>query len=288
VTGVDATAFLQGQLITNLHRLNPQRGNLSAWCTPQGRVAFQFHLIPVVEGYLLLVPESEAARLLQRLKMYVLRAKVTLEDASAQCGVLGLSVPGGREKPAAVSALVPVRHTISRLNDAVGALCIDDSARFLLYGDGAALLAWWQASALPGIGSAAWRLLDIEQGYAEITGASANAFLPQQLNLDLVDALAFDKGCYPGQEIIARLKYRGEVKSRLLRGRSSGPVATGAKLTSRSASHTAGQVLSTVTLPSQESRFLAVVELNALQEPPLLDHTPALALQFEPPPYWHL
>jgi hypothetical protein len=286
VAGPDAESFLQGQLITDLRKLGPQHGSLSAWCTPQGRVSFLFYLVPEPLGYLLLVPESEAARLVQRLRMFVLRAKVTVADLSEQYGVIGLSTPSASVRPAWSEHLRPIRQAISSVNDDLRALCIDNSVRFLVWGDINALLAWWQYCALPSIGSAGWRLLDIEQGYADITGDAANTFLPQQLNLDMVDALAFDKGCYPGQEIVARLKYRGAVKSRLLHGHAPSEIPASARLRARDAAQSAGQILSTVTLPSAETHFLAVVDLGALQEAPQIEGAPQTELRFERPPYW--
>ncbi len=287
VSDVEAESFLHSQLITNLKKLNPQCGSMSAWCTPQGRVSFLFYLLPEPNGYLLLVPATEAARLVQRLSMFVLRAKVSVEDISAHYGVLGLSIPSTSARPTWSADLQPVRNAISNLNTGLRALCIDDSSRYLVCGDLPALLAWWSHCALPSIGSAAWRLLDIVQGLAEITGDAANAFLPQQLNLDLIEGtLAFDKGCYPGQEIVARLKYRGEVKSRLLHGHASRELPPGARLQLQGATRSAGQILSAVTLPSAETHFLAVVELGVLKAPSQIEDAPLIELQFERPPYW--
>lgn len=287
VTGADAATFLQAQLITNLRRLDRRHGSLSAWCTPQGRVSFQFHLLPADDGFALLGPASEAARLVQRLKMFVLRAQVIVEDISATHGVLGVSVPRARAAPPAVAGLVATRDAVSDAGDRLPALCIDASARYLVCGEISALAAWWRASGLPAIGSAAWRGLDIQQGHVDISGALANEFLPQQLNLDMIDALSFDKGCYPGQEIIARLKYRGEVKSRLMAGRAGGPLASGARLRTRATNHLAGQVVSAVARTPADCRFLAVVELGALQDVQVED-APHLTLQFAPPPYWRV
>lgn len=286
VAGTEALAFLQGQLITNLHKLNPARGTLTAWCTPQGRVSFLFYLVPEANGYLLLVPESEAQRLVQRLRMFVLRAQVTVDDLSADYAVVGLSAPRALARPAWLSGLQAARNVISNVTDELRALCIDDSARYLVWGDTGALLSWWRDCGLPSVGDAAWRLLDIEQGYAEITGDAANVFLPQQLNLDMVDALAFDKGCYPGQEIVARLKYRGEIKSRLLRGHAQGEIPRGARLRA-GATHSAGRILSTVTRAAT-TELLAVIELGALIDPPQIEDAPHARLQLERPPYWHV
>ncbi len=287
VSGAEAESFLHGQLITNLKKLTLRRGSLSAWCTPQGRVSFLFYLVPEPHGYLLLVPASEATRLVQRLRMFVLRAKVNVEDVSGQIGVIGLSLPRANARPTWSAGLQSTRNAISMLGDSLQALCIDESARFLVWGELTTLISWWQHCELPRIGSAGWRLLDITQGVTEITGSAANAFLPQQLNLDLIeDVLAFDKGCYPGQEIVARLKYRGEVKSRLLHGRANRALAPDARLKIRGTTHSAGQILSAVTLPSAESHFLAVVDLSALQAPPEIEDSPTVDLQFERPPYW--
>lgn len=284
IVGPEARAFLQAQFITNLQRLDRTQGTLSAWCTPQGRVSFQFHLLPCEDGYHLVCPASVAARLLQRLRMFVLRAKVTIEDVSESLGVVGVSLPRDARAPDALRTLVTTRHALSPLDPTLSALCIDESTRFLVCGEFGPLAAWCRASALPLLGSAAWRWLDIAQGHVEITEALAGEFLPQQLNLDMVEALAFDKGCYPGQEVIARLRYRGEVKSRLVRGRAEGAVTAGARLQGDGA-HAAGRVVTAVTLPSGWSEFLAVVELAALPAVRLAD-TPALELSFEFPPYW--
>jgi len=285
VSGADSRTFLQAQLTTNLLQRD-SRGALSAWCTPQGRITYQFHLLPEDGGYLLVLPTSEAARFIQRLRLYVLRAKVTIEDVSASHGVVGLSVPRG-VTPLPLAALTSSRHAVSRLGESLRALCIDDSARYLVCGELPALLTWSRACGLPPVGSAAWRWLDIQQGHLDIAGALANEFLPQQLNLDMVEALAFDKGCYPGQEVIARLRYRGEVKSRLLRGHADGTVIAGARLRSGAANHRVGQIVTAVTLPALTTDFLAVVELAALPAVQLED-APTLALSFESPPYWHL
>ncbi len=285
ITGVDALAFLHGQLITNLHKLIPgQGGALSGWCTPQGRIAFLFHLLRITDGFLLIIPASESARLLQRLRMFVLRAEVLLEELT-HWSVLGLSLPDAAQIPTALAVLPRTRNAQSQPQSAIEALCIDASCRYLVCGETALLMDWWRTLAVPVVGSAAWRWLDIQQGLPRITGTQANTLLPQQLNLDMVDALAFDKGCYPGQEIIARLKYRGEVKSRLLRGQTTGKIEAGIRLLTTTG-HVAGHVLSVVTTPAGTTDLLAVVELSALDTAPQPESGPVIDLLFSHPPYW--
>ena len=106
-----------------------------------------------------------------------------------------------------------------------------------------------------------------ELAHVEITGESVNAFLPQQLNLDQSGSVAFDKGCYPGQEIIARLKYRGQVKSRLIRGISSVTVAAGKRLAPSEKAPTGGTVLACAPAEPAGYRVLAVADLGALDTP---------------------
>ncbi|MGE0334354.1 MAG: folate-binding protein YgfZ [Gammaproteobacteria bacterium] len=282
VRGADALTFLQAQLITNLSALAAGFGTLSAWCTPQGRVSFLFHLVPAEDGFRLLVPASESARLAQRLRMFVLRARVTIEELSAEHAVLGVAIPSGAPGPE-LTRPPGMRYALGAPADGVHALCIDASARYLVWGETRALTDWWARATLPAVGSAAWRLLDVTEGHADIAGGFANEFLPQQLNLDMLDVLAFDKGCYPGQEVIARLRYRGEVKARLLCGRAAGQLAEGVSL--RAGERSAGRVLKAVAVAPDETRFLAVVEL-AVRDAVRADGAPGLALAFETPPYW--
>lgn len=286
VSGPDAVSFLHAQVVSHLRALPPGHGTLSAWCTPQGRVSFLFHVLPTVDGYLLVLPATEAARLVQRLRMFVLRAQVTVADVSATQAVLGVRIPAQSPAPDWAAALRSTRGALSAPVPGVQALCLDDSARYLCVGPVETLSAWWQSTdALP-CGAATWRLLDIEQGHAEITGDRAGAFLPQQLNLDMQGVLSFDKGCYPGQEIVARLRYRGEVKARLLIGHAHGSIGADTTLRTAAGGGSPGRLLDRVTLPDGTVRCSGVVDLSALTHPLAVEGHPELDIRFETPPYW--
>ncbi|MSR14677.1 MAG: folate-binding protein [Gammaproteobacteria bacterium] len=268
ITGSDARSFLHGQFTSDVRALEAGQGQLSAWCTPQGRVSFLFHLCAEAEGFLVLISTSEAARFVARLKMFVLRAQVVIDDCSERIAILGISAPRTHVVPEALTDFPPTRLVITHPTPTLTALCIDPSVRYLVWGEVSAVGAWWSACGLKNIGTAAWRALDIAQGLPRLSGCAINAFLPQELNLDVINAVSFDKGCYPGQEIIARLKYRGAVKSRLVAGRTSA-AAVGHKLCRALGDSplNAGDIITCVTTPSGESRFLAVVALNALEIP---------------------
>lgn len=263
VTGVDARAFLHGQFVSDVLNLDLHTGQLSAWCTPKGRVSFLFHLVAGLDGFSILVPGTDAEPLVKRLRMFVLRAKVVI-DLADNIAILGISAPR-RASLAPPLAEFPLRWR-SRLVSDLTVMGIDDSRRFLLWGEVAAVLAWWNACGLQRVGTAAWRALDIQNQHPRLVGGAIDAFLPQELNLDLSNSVSFDKGCYPGQEIIARVKYRGDVKSRLKIGSVTAPAPAGTKLY-RGTGGSAGEIITSVTAPTGGTRFLAVVELNAVAGP---------------------
>lgn len=286
VSGPDALAFLHAQVVSHLRALPPGHGTLSAWCTPQGRVSFLFHVLPTVDGYLLVLPATEVARLVQRLRMFVLRAQVTVADVSATHAVLGVRVPAQLPLPAWARALRAERGALATPVPGMHALCLDESARYLCVGPVQHVIEWWKSVDALSCGAMAWRLLDISQGHAEIMGDRAGAFLPQQLNLDMQEALSFDKGCYPGQEIVARLRYRGEVKARLLCGRAQGPLAADAALRAAPGGGSPGRLLDRVALPDGSVLCSAVVDLSARTQPLAVDGHPEILVRFETPPYW--
>lgn len=286
VEGPDARDFLHGQCTSHLKRLGPLEAVRTAWCTPQGRVSFLFWLVPTASGYHLLLPTSEAARCVQRLRMFVLRAKVEVEDLSAKYRVHGLNFPSALSARAESLALPAEVRRTAQLTPSLMAVRMEAGARFLLVGDPAETSAWLTRNGIAMVDPDTWRYLDIRHGHVEIAGAMANAFLPQQLNLDFQNTLAFDKGCYPGQEIIARLKYRGEVKSRLLIGTSDSEVLEGEKFAACPRAPTGGQVLTSVRDAAGTTHLLAVADLGALETSLVTANPPARTVRFERPPTW--
>jgi len=251
VAGDDARSFLQGQFTADLRRITPTQGCLAAWCNPQGRVLFLVQLLGLDDGFLLVVPLSELERLLKRLRMFVLRAKVSLEDWSASWAVAGIAA---EQAPAPVGDCPP---------EATG------STRALppLLGPEAAVQHWLRESGLGAASADDWWADDAALALPRIEGASSERFLPQQLNLDRLGMMSFDKGCYPGQEIIARLKYRGQVKTRLRSGETTARLAPGARLFApgNGSGQSVGEVVSVATL-GEHTVFTAVVDLEVAGE----------------------
>jgi tRNA-modifying protein YgfZ len=212
--GPDVVSFLQGQLSNDLGRLSPQRSLLAGFHTAQGRVIALLRVLQHSSDDLLAVlPAELIAPVAARLSRFILRAKVKLTDESQQWHVHGLL--GGED-----AALPSAANETARIGEASVVRLASGQARWLL------LSARPEAplpSARPGADPLAWQRLAVAAGEPQVYAATSEEFIAQMLNLDCLDAIAFDKGCYTGQEIIARAHYRGRVKRRMQRFLSAAP-----------------------------------------------------------------
>ena len=194
VTGVDAADFLHAQLTNDIKNLPPERAVFAGWCSAKGRLLATFLVIPAPEGFLLQLARDLAPAVAKRLSMFILRSRVKItgeSDAWVQFGVWA-SAGGVEWKSGIVS--VPV-----------------DAGRYLrLERASSAALAC-------GADEERWYLDEIRAGRALISAATQDQFVPQMVNLETVGGVDFRKGCYPGQEIVARAQYRGQVKRRMVR-----------------------------------------------------------------------
>lgn len=217
-SGEDAVSFLHAQLTSDLTELGPGRIQYSGYCTPKGRLLAIFRLWRLNDAILLQVPAALGDGIQARLARHVLRAKVHLRDASAEYVVFGV---WGRDAAAAAAALggdLPERpdgharegvHTIAQLED--------DRFVLLALGTEAAAVRARLLQLGRETGEVSWEQRDIERGVPEILPATQEQFAPQMVNLDLVGGVSFRKGCYPGQEIVARMHYLGRLKQRMYR-----------------------------------------------------------------------
>ncbi len=197
VRGPDGRRFLQGQLSNDLNLLDGTPSLLAGLHNPQGRTTALLRLFEVQPGELLAVLPAELLQpVVQRLSRVVLRAKVQVESADAEWRVYGVIGP---------DAAAALEHRKVRPEPG-------DGARFLV-------LAPRHEAAPEGahMDPDAWRARDIAAGLPQVYAATSEAFVAQMLNLDVLDGISFTKGCYTGQEIIARAHYRGRVKRRLQR-----------------------------------------------------------------------
>ena len=228
VKGEDATSFLQGQLTQDMQKLGEAGALLAAWCNPKGRVIAVLRLFTIDGGYGLALPADLADRIVQRLLMYRLRARVEIAATEAwQCTATAADPDLAR---LATHDLLP-EHTLggSRRAGALTAFELGTPTRCVeLYGPAADLAALALASPSS---EPEWQEYLVEAGIPTITAATAEQYTPHMLNLDLLGAVSFVKGCYTGQEIVARTEHRGQTKRRLHHYRlESGTATTGDRL----------------------------------------------------------
>lgn len=261
VEGPDARSFLQGQLTADLTRLDPQRLLLSAVNSPQGRVQAVARLVQRNETIVMIVPTSMVATTLARLRKYVLRAKVQLRDGADALAVCALPA---NALPADVR-LDSNDHVMS------------GDASYLSWnrhGDSVVVLVPPDApSRVDPAFESQWRLEQIRAGLPQVYPATHESFVAQMLNLDLLDGISFEKGCYTGQEIIARTHFRGAIKRRMFRfAADAAPPEPGTRVVH--ADQHAGEVVDAVA-SGDGCEMLAVVNLAQKNEALTLDGSAA-------------
>jgi len=216
-SGADTTTFLQGQVSNDARRLAAGRPLLAALANNQGRVFAILHLLPHASGVVAIVAQDLVAATLERLRKYVLRAKVRIAAADEQ-----LTVAGQHDAAAlqAAGLAVPDAAQGYAETDGIGvARVAAHDARCFVVGAAAVLANRGLCGAAADATriEADWRRADIEGGMPQIYAATCELFVPQMLNLDLIDGISFNKGCYTGQEIVARTQHLGRIKRRMFR-----------------------------------------------------------------------
>jgi hypothetical protein len=216
VRGADATTFLQGQLSNDLGDIGEHGFQLGAYCTPKGRMLATLRVVREADGYTLIAPRATLDKMLPRLRMYVLRAKVTFEprDDVAIIGINGAAADalGVAAAGPGVQSLEDGALTVVRFDEAL--------PRGLAFGTVDAARRAWDAAGATARECAfpVWRWLEIVNGVPTVWPQTMEEIIPQAANLDLLGAVSFGKGCYPGQEIVARIRYLGKVKQRMVLG----------------------------------------------------------------------
>ena len=203
--GDEARSFLHGQLTQDVEHLAPGTARLAGYCSAKGRLLASFVMwSPKADEVLLACSADLLPAVLKRLSMFVLRAKCKLSDASAELPLWGLA-----GEAAVQTAALPGSPWQVQAAGSGYALRLPDAA-----GVPRGLLVGLEAQTLPALEAEAWRWLEVQSGVARVTAATVEQFVPQMVNLELVGGVNFQKGCYPGQEIVARSQYRGTLKRR--------------------------------------------------------------------------
>jgi folate-binding protein YgfZ len=218
---------MQGQFTNDVKAVDETHSQLSAWCSAKGRIVMNFHLFKRTETYYLLLPPDNFDAILKRLRMYVLRADVQLTDVStdyACIAVMGVD-------PAAMlnhTLSVPELEAVNAVYNGTEYTVLRLAAGHLIIGKSSALETVWTSlsAATTPVGSALWTLAEIQAGCPQILNPTLEAFVPQMVNFDLLNGVNFKKGCYTGQEIVARMHYLGKLKKRMYLARLAGDAHT--------------------------------------------------------------
>jgi tRNA-modifying protein YgfZ len=264
ISGNDRHTFLHGQFINDLNLIEKPGAQLSAWCNPKGQVITNFIIINTGISYLLLFKQDLKEFVQKRLSMFVMRSDVTIENITESSPIIGMAntkdlsalgenIPTNAGEVYAVDGLVIICHP-------------DNSGRYLITGITEALTKKLPELHLTLTSSTSWELLDVLSGLPWITSATQEQFLPQMLNLDVLNGLSYQKGCYPGQEVIARLHYRGEVKKRLQLIKTDNELVVGDSVYLDNSENKIGTVINSARDPVGNYYGLAVIELEKESE----------------------
>lgn len=261
LAGTDARRFLHDQLTAGVSDIPDSETRLAAYCSPQGRVLAVLRVTGEAEGLRVELPVALADSIARRLRMFVLRADVRIEHAGdlTALGCWGETAPdllAALDLPVPEESFRPARHRQASVTRLPG-----PAPRFQLTGPPATVTeAWrqWRAKAPPA-DSADWHYLDILAGLPDIGPETTDQFLPQNLGLAHWRAVSLKKGCYPGQEVIARAHYRGRLKRHLYRARTEGsPPGAGNEVLDEGDGR-AGSVINAAPAPGGGSALLAVL-----------------------------
>jgi folate-binding protein YgfZ len=280
--GPDAASFLHGQLTQDFSLLDASQARLAALCTAKGRMIASFIGIrPQPETILLVCSQDILAATLKRLQMYVLRAKAKLRDASAEYllfGLAGTALAGNGVDAGAP----PGQRSVAGAASVVSLYPADGVPRALWIA-----LAGTTAPEGPELEPALWAWTEVRSGVATLTAPVLDTFVPQMLNYESVGGVNFKKGCYPGQEIVARSQFRGTLKRRAYVVRADAPVAAGQEVfAAQDAEQPVGTVVQAAPAPDGSWAAIISMQIAALEGGDLKVGGPeGVALAVEPLPY---
>jgi len=265
VDGEDAKTFLHAQFTSDINHLGEGQAQHTGWCSAKGRLQASFLAWQKADKYQLALAADLQEATQKRLQMFVLRAKVKLISQTDSSALFGLAGPQAAEALADAGLPVPTEALTSAVVDEISVIRLD-AGRFLVVLPDAAQAAVWQKLSVKAkpAGVPVWRWLDIQAGYPLVTLATKEEFVPQMADFDKIGGVSFHKGCYPGQEIVARTQYLGKVKRHLFRLRSPQALQAGDELHSPDNPDPAssGKVLTVAPSPDGGYEALAVVQSN--------------------------
>ena len=261
VSGADSAEFLHAQFTGNCTSLIENQMMITGWCSPKGRVLHLIRLIKSQNRILLLVPNNQIESIIKRLEMFVFRSKVTLRNCCESHSIIVCHGEGSRK---------------SRVQDGNVTARFTDNQEWLVVQTNDQPTIWNSLDNEEGDGESL-KLHDIRYGVPRLPDSLSDQFLPQEINLESLGGLSFEKGCYPGQEIIARVKYRGKIKRTLRRYaiNTTNVIESASKLIDDDQNRV-GTIIESIVITPDKQQLLAVVNVDC--EQPVIAHLPTVQL----------
>ncbi len=267
--GQDTKNFLNGQLSNDVRQLDATHSQLASWCSSKGRMLVIFRLFRRGDDTLLQLPASLLETTLKRLSMFVMRAKVTLENADAELVSFGISGPDAEKLLCDATDFVPKEiNDCETRNEITVIRLAGPHPRFEIVAPTDTVTKLWNGlkDKMMPIGPPAWTWLDIMAGIPSVHPETSEAFVPQMANLEIIGGVNFKKGCYPGQEIVARMQYLGKLKQRMYRAHFAGDTAPqpgDAIFAPDFPGQSAGTVVVAQPAPDNGFDLLAVIQISS-------------------------
>jgi len=293
IRGEDAEDFLQGQFTNDIRQVDSEHAQISGYCSPKGRLLSNFLIFKRADSYFLRLPKVLIEETLKRLRMFVLMSKVVMEDSSDGQIHIGYSGPNAEKELTDLFGQIPVEvFDTMQLNDLTVIRLPGINPRFEILGPLNEIEKIWESlnvRAAP-VGSEVWSWLSIQSGLPLITSNTVDAFVPQMVNMQLINGVSFKKGCYTGQEIVARMQYLGKLKRRMYLAHidtSTPPVEADALFSPSSKSgQGTGKIVNVTPAPDGGFDVLAVIEISSVDSGSVhLESTAGPELTFLDLPY---
>jgi folate-binding protein YgfZ len=263
-SGEDAKAFLHSQFTSDINHLPENKAQHAGWCTAKGRMQASFLAWRQDDRYLLALSADLQEAIQKRLQMFVLRSKVKLASLTDNTVMLGLAGQQAVEALADAALPCPTDDMATATSEGMTVIRLDQS-RFIIAAPESAMAALWQKLTIKArpAGLPVWRWLDVQTAFPLVTLATKEEFVPQMADFEKIGGVSFHKGCYPGQEVVARTQYLGKVKRHLFRLTSQHVLKAGDVLHSPdNPDQSCGTVMTVAPSPAGGYEALAVVQSN--------------------------
>jgi folate-binding protein YgfZ len=290
INGEEAAKFLQGQITCDVNTVTHEHSTNGAYCSPKGRMVSSFRLASVdPEKYLLRMRNNIVANTQSVFAKYIVFSKAEQFDTSSEYQAIGLF--GSRARAAINAAFGSSPEQANGCVNHKGQLAIqldDDGLMYECWVNTSDIKALWPklSQGLNLEGSRRWEQLTIAHGNGEITAETIDMFIPQMLNYQVTGGISFTKGCYTGQEVVARMQYKGKLKRPMYRVKFKGqPLIPGTNLYSPQSEQSIGNIVNSVCINDDKHESLAVITSKAVEQGPVLAGADRVTLEHLPLPY---